>query len=363
MASVSQNLPRTFYKLAEKWDKKVGTRNFESDCWTSASCDLRDPIYKVASMMSPKLGDMTCDSMKGVLPTDCAKTPDDQLWIYDMRQSDSLPKTQDDSKRLYKYVKALVMFAFDTKEAHYLLDHSHITTCFFVWYFTKPNFFFKDKVTRQTTRNGIQRVWTPILVNKQPKHQPQPIARSSPKIATTTDALLPKQQQQQAKHQKDIMVVLNSATELQNENIEWKDPLRLHLQVSGVIANSDSGLSIKQNKKLQKLYNDYTTVTTKINKTLSKINNVERANAKIAFVPPNSTATGHDELGTPPSSPPTLYRQSACELGYEEQGNTAIECCGCATNQPNQAAHMGGCLPDELEYGAEEEVPDSWEDL
>lgn len=348
MASVSQNLPRTFYKLAEKWDKKVMTRDFEAQgCWSAASCDLRDPIFKVPNMMSSKLSALTADSMDGLRAVEgCVKTTEGQFWIYDMRQSDALPKTQTDSKRLYKYVETLVMFEFDSKEAYYLMDNVHITTCFFVWYFTKPNFFFKDKVMRQTTRNGIQRVWTPILLNKKPKPQAETNAVSLPKMGSTTDALLPKQQQQQTKLKKDIQALVNG-------NLEWEDPLALHIKISEIIASSDSGLSIKQNKKLQKLYSDYTTVTAKINKTMLKIKKVERANAKIAFTPSNSSAF-IDELGPPPDFPPELVRQSADELGYED-----TKCAGCEGNQPNQLAHIGGCIPD----SDEEEVPDSWEDL
>lgn len=353
MASVSQNLPRTFYKLAEKWDKKVMTRDFEAQgCWSAASCDLRDPIFKVPSLMSSKLSALTADSMDGLRAVEgCVKTTEGQFWIYDMRQSDALPKTQTDSKRLYKYVETLVMFEFDSKEAYYLMNNVHITTCFFVWYFTKPNFFFKDKVMRQTTRNGIQRVWTPILLNKKPKPQAETNAASLPKIASTTDALLPKQQQQQSKMKNDMIALLVQG-ELQVNQINWEDPLALHLRISEIIASSDSGLSIKQNKKLQKLYNDYTTITAKINKTLLKIGRVERANAKIRIT--NSSAEFADELGPPPNSPPELVRQSADELGYED-----TKCAGCEGNQPNQLAHIGGCIPD----SDEEEVPDSWEDL
>ena len=355
MASVSQNLPRTFYKLAGKWDKKVGARNFEaSGCWTTVSCDLKDHAYKVASLMSDKLASMTPDQLKS-LSSECVKTSSDQVWIYDTRHSDTLPKSQDDSQRLYNFVKLLVLSVFDTKDKNYLLDHNHITTCFFVWYFTKPNFFFKDKVMKQTTRNGIQRVWTPILLNKKPKPQTTPIAVSAPKASSTTDALLPKQQQQQTKLKKDIQA-------LHNGNLDWEDPLTLHLKISEFIANSDSGLSIKQNKKLQKFYNDYTTITAKINKTLAKINKVKLANAKIVVPSPNSTATEVDELGPPPDFSPQLVRQSACELGYEDAESSEIKCPGCEGNQANQEAHMGGCLPDSDDL-EEEDVPDSWEDL
>ncbi len=353
MASVSQNLPRTFYKLADKWDKKVGARNFEAPgCWTAVSCDLKDHAYKVASLMSEKLMLMTPDQFSS-LSSECVKTSSDQVWIYDMRQSDALPKSPGDSQRLYDFVKALVLSAFNTRDKNYLLDHNHITTCFFVWYFTKPNFFFKDKMMRQTTRNGIQRVWTPLILNKKPKLQTTSVAVSVPKISSTTDALLPKQQQQQTKLKKDIQMLLNG-------NLEWEDPSALHLKISESIANSDSGLSIKQNKKLQKLYNDYTTITTKINKTLNKINKVERANAKIAMTPPNSSAFV-DELGPPPDFPPKLVHQSASEKGYDAE-SSEIKCAGCDGNQPNQEAHMGGCLPS-LDDEEQEDVPDSWEDL
>lgn len=355
MASVSQNLPRTFYKLAEKWDKKVGSRNFDAPgCWTVVSCDLKDDAYKVASIMSNKLMLMTPDQLSSLSP-ECVKTSSEQVWIYDMRHSDTLPKSPGDSQRLYNYVKHFVVSSFNANDRNYLMNHSHITTCFFVWYFTKPNFFFKDKVMSQTTRNGIQRVWTPILLNKKPKLQTTPIAVSAPKMSSTTDALLPKQQQQQAKLKKDIQALLN-------RNLEWEDPLALHIKISAVIASSESGLSTKQNKKLQKIYNDYKTVTTKINKTLVKINKVELANAKIAMPPPNSTAAEVDELGPPPDFAPELVRQLACEQEYEDAESSAIKCLGCEANQANQEAHMGGCLPsfDDLE---EEDVPDSWEDL
>jgi len=128
------------------------------------------------------------------------------------------------------------------------------------------------------------------------------------------------------------------------------------------MANTDSGLSIKQNKKLQKIYHEYTTVTTKINKSMEKINKAQRANAKI--VTQQKEPVWACELGTPPACPTVLIRQSACEA--EPCSPTELpECLGCSTGQANQLAHMGGCLPDELEAAEEEEddVPDSWEDL
>ena len=355
MSSISQNLPRTFYKLTDKWDKKVGAMNYESKCWTMSSVDNRDPIHKVAYLMSEKLGSQPLDMFHKLvaLSPDCQGTPSQQVWIYDMRQSDTLPKSQADTQRLYGFVDKLLKSWFDGQERNYLFQNVHIATCFFVWYFTKPNFFYKDNVMKQTTRYGIQRVWTPLLLGKKMKLQ-APANASAPKsqLSTTTDALLPKQLQQQAKCQKDIVALLDFTT-LSNTSLEWEDPHRLHLKLSECMANTDSGLSIKQNKKLQKIYHEYTTVTTKINKTMEKINKAQRANARI--VTQKKEPVWARELGTPPASPTVLIRQSA----------RVRVCMGCSTGQANQLAHMGGCLPDELEAAEEEEddVPDSWEDL
>lgn len=364
MSSISQNLPRTFYKLADKWNKKVGVMNYESKCWTMSSVDNRDPIHKVAYLMSEKLGSQPLDMFHKLvaLSPDCQGTPSQQVWIYDMRQSDTLPKSQADTQRLYGFVDKLLKSWFDGQERNYLFQNVHIAVCFFVWYFTKPDFFYKDNVMKQTTRYGIQRVWTPLLLGKKMKLQ-APANASAPKsqLSTTTDALFPKQLQQQAKCQKDIVALVDFTT-LSNTSLEWEDPRRLHLKLSECMANTDSGLSIKQNKKLQKIYNEYTTITTKINKTMEKINKAQRANAKI--VTQQKEPVWAYELGAPPASPPELLRQSACEA--EPCSPTELpECLGCSTGQANQLAHMGGCLPDELEAAEDEEddVPDSWEDL
>ena len=380
MSAISQNLPRTFYKLADKWDKKVGARNSESKCWTMSPIDKQDPIQLVASMLSHELGrdpttmarrfgELAAGRSKSPNTTvECQLTPTDQVWIYDMRQSDALPKSQADTERLYRFVRTLISQWFSAESERYLIEKNiHISVCFFVWYFTKPNFFYKDNVMKQTTRYGIQRVWTPLLIGKKMPLPKESVNTPSPKsrFSTTTDALLPKQQQQQERLRNDIIVLLASST-LSSALLEWDDPRRLHLKISECLASTESGLSIKHNKKLQKIYNEYTTITSKINKTLDKIRKVERANAKI--VTPQKEPVWDNALGPPPISPPELIRKSACEI-YDDDCSAPAElsefdCPGCVARQANQMAHMGGCLPDELSVSdGEDHVPDSWEDL
>lgn len=341
-------MPRTFYKLVEKWDKKVGARNFESSCWTSTTVDKREPIHNVAYLMSEKLRLHSSNMFHKLteLSCDCQGTINQQIWIYDMRQSDNLPKSQADTQRLYGFVERLVKSWFDAQEKDYLLKHCHITTCFFVWYFTKPEFFYKDNVTKQTTRNGIRRVWTPLLLRKMEKTSYENVTTPSSKnkFTNTTDTLLPKQQQHQTKLREEIQQLL-SATKLKNTSIDWQDSQRTHMKISECM-NTNSGLSIKQNKKLQKMYNDYTTITTKINKTMLKVNKVKRANSRLASND-NDDTIWDSRLG-PPGPPTKLIRKSACES--EEGVTVPAERHACATNLPDKL------LPDEF-------VPESWEDL
>lgn len=365
MSSISQNLPRTFYKLAEKWDKKVGSRNFESKSWVPATTDSRDCVQRVALIMSEELGKYsgTAAQRFSDLPVECVTTATGQIWLYDMRQSgDSLPKSQNDTQRLYRVVRATISSWFNGECQNYLEKNIHVAVCFFVWYFTKPNFFYIDNVTRQTTRKGIQRIWTPLLLDKRPKLQSEPRLAPSAKsrFASTTDALLPKQRQQQGSLRMDIQALVNLTT-LANHVLDWDNSHRLHGEISEVLVNTDSGLSIKQNKKLQNKYNEYIAISSKIKRSADKIRKVELANSKI--VTPQKEPVWDDELGPPPTSRPALVRQLADELGYEGEGSVErVECVGCSTLQANQQAHMGGCLPDELS-ASEDEVPDSWEDL
>ncbi len=363
-STISQNLPRTFRKLAEKWDKKVGSRNFESKCWTLATTDSRDPIQRVALLMSVELGKYSGTSVQrfNQLSVECVTTEVGQIWLYDMRQSgDSLPKSQDDAQRLYGVVRAVISRWFNVEDQFYLEKNIHIAVCFFVWYYTKPNFFYNDNVTRQTTRKGIQRVWTPLFVGKRPKLQSEPklTPTSKNRFVNTTDALLPKQQQQQENLRKDIQALITSTT-LVKAGLDWQDSHSLHGQISEILVNTDSGLSIKQNKKLQNKYNEYVTLSTKIKRSTDKIRKAKLANSKIVVSPKESVWVS--ELGSPPDSPPELVRATADQLGYVEDNVsvTPSECMGCSTCQPNQSAHMGGCLPDEFD---DAEVPDSWEDL
>ncbi len=339
MASVSQNFPRTYYNVSKTWDVKVGSMSFEQASFKDNKTNkeriarlLHAEFKTQASGPSGIVQELARigDLMSKHFNMDNVSMYDNSIWIYNMRASDTLPKSPNDLKRLYQFVRIAISQWFNGENANFLTDdrNIHIAVSFFLWYITKPHFFFKDKVTRQTTRYGIERIWTPLLLAKEVKMQAPPLPSAKPKtMIKTTNAQLPKWEQQVA----DIKFKISNIT---GTTFSWEDSFTLHGEISAALSNKD--LNTNQIKKLQKLYTEYQVLYLKISKAKGKVMQAEMDNAKIVRSVTNSSPAA---------------------------------CVGCEQNQPNQLAHMlpGGCLedPDEVEVPDnwdDEEVPDNWDD-
>jgi hypothetical protein len=266
----------------------------------------------------------------------------EQVWIYDMR-SDGLPKSPSDRDRLYAFMKAAVHRWFSQSDQSYIMKHHHIAACFLMWYFTKPNFFHKDKVMKQTTRHGIQRVWTCILTDKEPPKAALAPPAANPGVKrqpiTTTDALLPKQLGQQETIRTTINKMVHDAC-ISNSSkvptIEWNDQTGLRIKMSELVRNDERLFSENQRKKFQNLYNDYIKITEKISGTMQKRARCEFNNSKIVY--------REESAGGEPAI--TLNTSGAAEETLEAG----------VSDEPLEAA--AACLQD-----PDEEVADSWEDL
>ncbi len=189
---------------------------------------------------------------------------------------------------------------------------------------------------KQTTRNGIQRIWTPFFIAKQTKvvsQTPTPRADSKRSVITTTDAMLPKQQVEQEKIRTSIAKIFKDAG---GKLFAWDDPLNVHRNISGAIANNDRIFSIKQTKKLQNLYNEYTKITSKIDETMRKRAKADFVNTRIM----NRTQSPGGEPALSPTS--SGAAEETVESGV---GDKPVEA-------------VSPCL-----QNLEEEVVDSWEDL
>lgn len=338
-ATNSQNLSRTYSKLTKTWDKKTGKRTSEQGVWNQEASP-QNPVDHVPYIMSSMFEKKTrtvnmCGALNNIQP-EKTKVHNDQIFIYTMRNSDTLPKNVEEEKKLYAFVKMMLRVwcqhepsRYNMNTLLYLEKNIHICVCFFVWYMTKPNFFFKDKIYKQTTKRGFYRVWTPILLNKEIRTQVSAPTVKSKVMITTTNAQLPKWEGL-------VADIKGKITTITRSDFSWEDSRTLHNEISEAL--SDNELNTNQVKKLHKLYHEYLVLHQKISKTKAKIMEAEMANAKMVV--------------------------------HTETESSAASCIGCLQNQPNQLAHVGGCLEDLLDdeesqemTEKEPEVPDNWEDL
>ena len=324
-ATNSQNLSRTYSKLTNTWDKKTGKRGSEQGVWNQETSP-QYPVYHVPYIMSSMFENKTrtenmCSALNNIQP-EKTKIHNDQILIYTMRNSDTLPKNVEEEKKLYTFVKMLLCVWCQDEQSRYTMNtllylekNIHICVCFFVWYMTKPNFFFKDKIYKQTTKRGFYRVWTPILLNKEIRTQVSAPTVKSKVMVTTTNAQLPKW---------ELLVsdIKGKITTVTCSEFSWEDSRTLHIEISAAL--SDNELNTNQIKKLQKLYNEYLVLHQKISKAKAKIMEADMANSKMV---------------------------------HTETDSSAAACIGCLQNQPNQLAHTdpGGCME-------ENEIPDCWDD-
>tara|TARA_B110000114_G_scaffold183770_1_gene225816 strand:- start:680 stop:1582 length:903 start_codon:yes stop_codon:yes gene_type:complete len=285
------------------------------------------------------------NEFKSVKP-DTVKMGDDArtIWLYSMRPSDAMPKNAEELERLYAFVIAFTKKHLDTVTYDYVNQHIHITVCFFVWFFTKQNFYYYKKEIRQTTRGGIQKQWRSVLLTRVPTMVAAQNATNTQKVRGDIHqkAILVKLEEEQYNLKTDIKKLLSSVCEM-----DFEDDAHLRETMSQtMIVGSKCYINGKKSKKLQKAYQDYVKVTDKVNKTRKSLFNIENMEKKIALniTLPAPTEDVWGELGTPPPPPP-LNRQNA-EFP-QQMDMVAHEAQSC--NQP--------------EAILTEDVPESWEDL
>ena len=301
MSSSTQNIGRTYKKLASSWDKKRGTRDCHANVFNATTA--KEPLYHVASLMNHVLCDLhtrtnIAEELERLEPNAVMVATDadaDSIWIYDMRASDAAPRTEQDTARLKWFVTLFIKKHFDTQTQIYLLQHIAISICFFAWFFATPNYFYATKEVRQTTRYGIQKIWTEVLLHKRPlrKHPPQatnalPNKNRGAMHQKNRGAM--HQKNRGAMHQKDsILPKLEEekrATETKIETLvqsehpthvfDWADPRNVHIKVSECFdMNGKHYINGKKSKKLQSLYQEYQRVQDKVARTKKGIASAE----------------------------------------------------------------------------------------
>ena len=356
-ADYGQNLPNTFNKLSSFWIGKVGTRDHTAKIFYNTSQNEPKTHVPFILMSAFNIIHSKNESMVNVFnninPSSLKIDHDNEaIWIYTMRQSDALPRTTQDVERVYAFVRMFAEQYLDSASHDYIMKNINISVCFFIWFFTTPNFFFNKKVVKQTTRTGIQKIWRSILLIKPPvKHNTN----------STTH-------KRGVNHQTNILTTLeNEKKTIQNTItntiisvhsdfiIDWNDNDNVHRTISNTInMNNKHYITGKKGKKIHKLYQDYQKLIEKIKLSKKSISSVNFQQNKISLtikVPETNNTYDWGALGPPPS-PPKLVRQNAHCPGIEPTIWSSSE------DSDDESIPLPIHTPNK-EY----DVPDSWEDL
>ena len=282
-------MAKIYKKMASSWDKKRGSRDCHSNVFNGTT--QNEPLYHVASMLEGvfcyvhvQTGIATvlaCVEPEHTMTSSNARG----VWIYDMRPSDAAPRTQQDEVRLNRFVSSFIHKHFVGAAQRYLLDHIAISMCFFAWFFTAPDYFYATKEMRQTTRRGIEKIWTETLLRKQPKTMTMPpttkMSKSRGDMHQST--LLAKMEDEKRALQTKIETVVNC--EYPSHIIDWSDERLVHLNVSECFdMNGVCYISGKKSKKLNSLYQDYQKIVVKVTRTKAGITRAENEQRSVNLV-------------------------------------------------------------------------------
>lgn len=336
-------MPQTYRKLSSSWDTKAGSRDHTANIFCNTT--KNDAVLHVPSLLLALFNELhkKSDMIKelkavssGVMMGDDNQT----IWLYTMRPSDAMPKNSEELERLYAFVRMFSEKHLDAESYLYIMKYIHIAVSFFVWFFTKKNFYYYTNEIRQTTRGGIQKQWRSILLVRVPVVNVMQNA-SAPKgrgeIHQKT--ILSKLEEEQRKAKACITNLIGT-----NRVVDFDDAMTLHSKISQYMNSGNSNfIGNKPGKKLQKIYQEYMKNDEKIKKMRKSLVHIETTEKKMGMtikIPENTPDWG--ELGAPPP-PPKLIRCNADYLGNEFPAQIRDDTLG-----PNTL---------------EEDVPDSWEDL
>ena len=345
-----QQLPNTFNKLTSFWSNKIGIRDHTANIFYNTS--QSEPkthvpfiLMNAFNRIHGENGDMV-SIFKNINPS-AIKVDNDQesLWIYTMRQSDALPKTTQDMERVFAFVRMFMEKYLDSESHIYVMKHINITVCFFIWFFTTPNFFYNKKVVKQTTRGGIKKFWRSILLVKPPVQIITAVSHHKRGVNHQTNILSNLEKERETIQQNIVSIIQSVHPDF---TIQW-DQYDCHNKISETMQYSHKHyIQGKKSKKIQKLYQDLQKINEKIKnskKSISSVNNQQQAKLTIN-IPVNDQTYDWGPLGSPPS-PPKLIRQNA---------TTGT---GATTGPVISTDNVTGPYP----LDVDDEVPECWEDL
>jgi hypothetical protein len=384
--SSTQTIGRTYKKVASSWDKKRGTRDCHANVFNATTA--KEPLYHVASLMNRVLCDLhtrtdIAEELERVEPNVVMVAPSiasissiSSIWVYDMRASDAAPRTEQDAARLKWFVTLLVKKHTDPQTQAYLLQHITISMCFFAWFFSTPNYFYATKEMRQTTRFGIQKIWTETLLRKRPTPTPTPTPNTTPNTKSKSrsssgamhqkDSILPKLEEEKRAIETKIDALVKS--EHPTHVLDWTDARGVHTKVSECFdMNGKNYINGKKSKKLQTLYQDYQRVHDKVARTKKGIASAEAQHQRT-----EKQRTEKQQRTPPAQEDDVKYIDGQIWLQGKDGGWCVEETKGEEAQeeeaqeeeaQEEEAQEEEAQEKEAQEKEAHEDIPESWEDL
>ena len=208
---------------------------------------------------------------------------------------------------------------------------------------------------RQTTRYGIQKIWTETLLRKKPTTTPPPAAKLTKHRGMMHQKnVLPKLEEETRALQTKMNALVSNSNSLQHGGgggggFDWTaDAHELHKQISECLdTNSVHYISTKKSKKLQTIYQDYQKLQEKLARTKQGISHAEFQEKQGIVVFAKKPEPMHIEA-------------KHVEAGHIEAGHIEAEH---IEAEHIEAEHIEAEHIEAEHVEEEQEVPESWEDL
>lgn len=356
-STTATDMARTFKTLDSYWKTKSGRRDhtvsiFNNTTPNEPKSHIPFLLINLFNKLHKEHGDFVT-LFKNVNPSNVKLSHDNSaIWIYSMRQSDALPKTTEDTCQLYAFVRIFLEQHLYTNTYAYMMKHINIAVYFFIWFFTTPDFFYNKTEIKQTTRNGVRKVWRSILLIKSPTAPINNSASNHINGVQHQNNILSKLESQKQNIISNINNIIISVHPQLYPYLDWDDDIKTRMFIAETMQIKHKHyINGKKQKKIQKLYQDLQKINDKI-KTSNKSIRKEHKNIPLTIKTPDINSYDWGDFGPPPE-PPKLVRQYAQIPGIETTIWSSSEGSDDELDIP---------LPIHTP-NKDDDVPDSWEDL
>lgn len=248
---------RLFYKLDKIWKKKIENRDFTKTCFKMHHNDISLKVAHLLNERFERLNKQNANIIE-TLQIDLSQNKDhsiifknNKMWFYNMRKSDSIPANHIELQKVYSFMHFIIEQYTSGEDKHILQQNMNICTCFLIWYFTTPNYYYLNNHYSYNTKKGKYKIWNEILYKKIPKEQEQKKRKESKNFKQQSHkdtTLLPKQEELVMKMLKYLESELNIKLEKEEVHVQ-------HARISNMLCEHKIGSN--KYKRMNKYYQDY----------------------------------------------------------------------------------------------------------